>query len=138
MLVRMVGTVRGTHPNLFLAILIFGVWGILTGLNFIVNGSAVDFGDWRYTIGVCYLIFGTAKLVGLKSYRDVRISRLGMLGCMVLSLLLSTFYFYNYVSGNLVSWQGALNFLALGVVQLTAISEPAVNPLNMKRERDDR
>lgn len=137
MLGSKLGTIRGTHPNLYLAIIIFATWGILSGLNFIVNGSAVEFGNWRYAIGGLFLVFGIAKLVGLRSYNSIKISRLGMLGCMILCILLSTFYIGNYVSGSLVSWQGALNFLALGVVQLTAISEPAVNPLNMKREKDD-
>lgn len=129
---------RNLHPNLFFAILIFGVWGIMTGYNFVTGGTALDLGNWRYLFGTLFLIFGSSKLIGLIGPDMVRISRMGMLGCMVLCMLLSTFYFANYLSGDLVGWQGALNFLALGVVQLTAISEPAANPLNMKREKDDR
>lgn len=125
------------HPNLFYAILIFGIWGILTSYNFLSGGTALDVGDTRYVIGLLYLVFGSSKLIGLATSR-IKISRFGMLGCMVLSMLLSTFYFAHYLSGELVGWQGALNFLALGVVQLTAISEPSANPLNMKREKDDR
>lgn len=126
------------HPNLFFAILIFGVWGILTGYNFVSSGTALDLGQLNYIVGTLYLIFGSSKLIGLLSHKMLKISRMGMLGCMVLSMLLSTFYMAHYLSGDLVSWQGSINFLALGVVQLTAISEPEVNPLNMKREKDDR
>lgn len=128
---------RNSHPNLYYAILIFGIWGVLTGFNFATSGTALDLGSMRYVVGGLYLIFGSSKLIGLV-VQNLRISRTGMLGCMVLSMLLSTFYFASFLSGELVGWQGAINFLALGVVQLTAISEPSVNPLNMKREKDDR
>lgn len=131
-------TIRNMHPNLFWAVLIFGTWGILTGYNFVSSGTALDLGDFKYVVGTLYLIFGSSKLIGLLSFNLLKVSRLGMLGCMVLSMLLSIFYLYHYLSGDLVGWQGALNFLALGVVQLTAISEPSANPLNMKREKDDR
>lgn len=131
------GTIKNLHPNLFFAILIFGIWGVLTGYNFASSGTALDLGNWRYFVGILYLIFGSCKLIGLLKQDWLKVSRMGMLGCMVLSMLLSTFYFANYLSGELVGWQGSINFLALGVVQLTAISEPAVNPLNMKRENTD-
>lgn len=131
-------TIRNLHPNLFFAILIFGIWGVLTGYNFASSGTALDLGDWRYLVGCLFIVFGSCKLIGLLSHNLLKVSRMGMLGCMVLSMLLSTFYMAQYLSGDLVGWQGSINFLALGVVQLTAISEPAANPLNMKREKDDR
>lgn len=135
---RHFGSIRQTHPNLFFAVVIFGIWGIATGFNFLVNGSSVDLGSWHYVFAALYFIFGSSKLIGLTNPKLIIVSRLGMLGCMILCLLISTIYLANYVGGNLVGWQGSLNFLALGVVQLTAISEPAANPLNMKREKDER
>lgn len=131
-------TIRNLHPNLFFAILIFGLWGIGTGLNFILDGVPVNLGGWKYVYGSLFLVFGLSKLIGLTDHRLTKISRFGMLGCMVLCLLICTLYLINFVNGTLVGWQGTINFLALGVVQLTTISEPAANPLNMKREKDDR
>lgn len=129
--------VRSMHPNLFYAIVIFGLWGIFTAFNFLLDGTPVQLGNWKYLFGVLYLIFGSMKLIGLSSMRTLKISRLGMIGCMVLSLLICTIYLVNYVNGSLKGWQGTLNFFTIGVVQLTAISEPAVNPLNMRRGKND-
>lgn len=129
-------TIRNLHPNLFFAVLIFGFWGIFTGLNFLLNGSPIELGFWQYVFGTLYLLFGSSKLIGLTRHSRIRVSRFGMLGCMVLCLLICTIYLVHYVSGQLTGWQGTLNFFTLGVVQLTAISEPAVNPLNMRREKD--
>lgn len=129
--------VRSMHPNLFAAIFIFGLWGIFTGINFLANEPVIQIGWFHYLFGVMYLIFGSMKLIGLSNLKMLKISRIGMVGCMVLSLLICTIYLVNYVNGTLQGWQGTLNFFTIGLVQLTAISEPAVNPLNMRRGKND-
>lgn len=137
---------KSTHPNLFFAVIVFGLWGIFTGLNFLLTPSQLPMGNLQYVIGTAYIFFGTSKLAGLLRQSYISISRYGMIGCMVLSgLLATTFLAWGLMDGSQELYnsltflivQSILNFLALGVVQMAAISEPAANPLTMKRESDE-
>jgi hypothetical protein len=129
-------SLRKTHPNLFFAILVFGLWGYGTAFNFLTNNLPIKLGSIHFIIGTSYLVFATSKLAGLINSKYIMISRMGMLGCMVLSSSIAVLYFAYYAAGHLSTLQGAFNFLALGVVQLAAMSEPSANPLTMKREKD--
>lgn len=129
-------SLKQTHPNLFFAIIVFGIWGVLTSFNFLTNNLPIEIGDAHYVIGTLYLIFGTSKFAGLVNTKFIMISRMGMLGCMVLSSSIAVLYLAYFASGHISTLQGGLNFLALGVVQLAAMSEPSINPLTMKREKD--
>jgi hypothetical protein len=130
-------TLRETHPNLFFAIFVFGIWGMLTSINFLTNNVQLPLGNIHYVIGTLYLVFSFSKFAGLINPRFIMISRMGMLGCMVLSSLIAVVFFAYYAIGHITTLQSALNFLALGVVQLAAMSEPSANPLTMKREKTD-
>jgi uncharacterized membrane protein YwaF len=129
-------SIRRTHPNLFFAIIVFGLWGYGTAYSFLTNNLPLKLGAIHLIIGTLYFVFATCKIAGIINHRFIMISRMGMLGCMVLSAMIAVLYFAYYANGHITSLQGAFNFLALGVVQLAAMSEPSANPLTMKREKD--
>lgn len=131
-------SIRRTHPNLYFALIVFSLWGFGTAGNFLFNNLPIELKNGHYIVGVLYLIFASMKLSGVINSKYIMASRMGMLGCMVLSSLIAVAYFTFYVMGHISTLQGAFNFLALGVVQLSAMSEPAINPLTMKREKDVR
>lgn len=129
-------SLRNTHPNLYFALIVFSLWGFGSAFNFLTNNLPIKLGDGHYIVGTLYLVFASLKISGVLNSKYIMASRMGMLGCMVLSSLVAVFYIAFYVQGNLTTLQGAFNFLALGVVQLSAMSEPSINPLTMKREKD--
>ena len=129
-------SLRNTHPNLYFAFIVFSLWGFGTAANFLTNNLPIELKDGHYIIGTLYLVFASMKLSGIINSKYIMVSRMGMLGCMVLSSLIAVLYFAFYMTGHTSTLQGAFNFLALGVVQLSAMSEPAINPLTMKREKD--
>src|SRR5690606_15724312 len=105
-----------THQNLWLAIIVFGVWGYGTAFNFLFNNLPIP-SNLHLIPGLLYLIFATAKFAGIVNSKYIAISRLGMLGCMVLSVFIGVMYFAFHITDHLNTLQGAFNFIALGIVQ---------------------
>lgn len=120
---------RNTHPNLWLGVMFFGLWGLLTGLNVLFLSPGFPDGDYSTLIGLAYVTFGAMKLISGNT-DNIDVAKAGMIGCMALSVGVSIFALF---SG---STQAALNFFFLGVLQMSAIQEPKVNPLTMKTKKD--
>ena len=53
---------KQTHPNLFFAVVVFGVWGILTGINILLTDPLFPHNkEMQHAFGTGYLIFGGLK-----------------------------------------------------------------------------
>lgn len=127
-------TLRKTHRNLWTAVMIFGAWGVVNGLVIIFDKSIVLTSDAAHIIGTAYLIFGSMKLFG-GLFNKVELARAGMIACMCLSTIFSGIAAVKFLNGDMRSPLIAIDTFVLGLVQLTAIAEPAYQPLTMKKEQ---
>lgn len=122
---------RKTHPNLYLGIMGFGAWGVLTGISSYFTDPIVPFGMPAWFFATLYLIFGIGKLIGANT-KYLVLARLAMLGCIVYSLFNGLAFAVMYFNGELQSFNIAINYLFIGVIQLAPLQEPAINPLTLK------
>lgn len=129
-------TMKQTHPNLYLGVMLFGFWGVAQGLNLLLFSASFIHAPLKYIIGTGYLIFGTAKLIGANMEKPY-LARYGMTACMALSMTVAALALNLFLRGQIKTLHAPLNFFFFGIVQLSAISEPSINPLNMKRPKDE-
>ena len=126
---------KETHPNLYFAVIVFGLWGILTSLNMLLTDPIFPSSDaMKYFFAAGYMIFGTMKLIGARR-PTIEIARAGMIGCMLLSTLFSMFSLISFLNGELRALYTTINFFFLGLIQMAAISEPMINPMSMRKSK---
>lgn len=133
MIVDTVPRLRDSHPNLYNAIMVYGVLMIALGLNFILLTPAFDpLGISKYIFGVVFVGIGLCKLVVLNFYRSPALVRL------VVAVNVSVLFFFGglLVAGffqlGQTSLQLPITYFGLALIELPLLREPWLNPVTEK------
>lgn len=129
---------KQSHPNLYLGFLTYGLWGLVMGISFVVFSSRLG-GMPTLIFGLAYVMTGSMKLIGL--HTDIKLARLGMVGCIMLSALAGmgaiiaavTVYNSDPETSGLLIILGITMLFYGSITQFAPLQEPVINPLTMKK-----
>lgn len=122
---------RKDNPNLYYAVMAFGMWTFINGMSIILSKPEIPSGAFKLPVGILFLLIGVQDIVGINS-RYSYMWRSGLVACMILCTAISIVYLVAFIKGTILSFEGANNYLFLGIIQLSGISAITTNQLMAK------
>lgn len=123
---------RKTHPNLYYGITAFGLISVALGLNMLLNTTTFyPYGVNDAFAGTILVAVGVFKIavLNLQLLTLVRWSMAASVGFM---MFYGLGYAIGFIGNDIPSLQPFIFYTGLAVLQIPALIEPSVNPLNLK------
>lgn len=124
---------RDAHPNLYKAIMVYGLLMIALGLNFALLTPAFDpLGLSKYIFAGLFLAIGIAKLVVLNLFRHPQWVR------VVVAINVSILFFFGgllvaaFFQLGQTSLQLPITYFGLALIEMPLLYEPWLNPVTEK------
>lgn len=125
--------IRKSHPALYRALIALGCMCIALAVNFWFSKPTFNpYGVPKEYIGVIFFILGSALIVFLNVFRDLRMVRI------VHAATISFMFFWGlsnaqqFFAGN-ASLQLPILYIAMALMQIPLLIEPPVNPMTEKK-----
>lgn len=129
-------SIRKTHPNLYLSLMIVAIMSIGLSLNFYFYTPTFNpYGINKEVVGAIFLILGFSQLIFLNLYHNLKLVRL------VLAISISFMLFWG-VSNTQQAFAGKASFqlpvlyIGLALIQLPLLVEPSTNPMTSSKKNN--
>lgn len=131
-------SLRKTHPNLFIALIIFSLTSIALSLNFFFSKPTFNpYGIDKEIVALVFFVMGSSKLIALTVYHNLKIVRL------TVAVAIGVLLFWG-ISNTQQAFQGKSSFqlpilyIALALLQVPMLVEPRTNPMTSNGKLEEK
>lgn len=129
--------IRGSHPNLYRSVMVFGCIYIGLGVNFIATTPTFNPYQIPYDfVGALFLALGALKIILLNVLRDLVWLRRIMAAEIMVSLWWGIGASITFFRGQ-TSLQLPILYAGLSVLEVFLLLEPFMNPLTKVESREE-